>query len=78
MSVTYSSPFALGSSTYSYGGVYEKFDCAGFKVWEGNTLIKDYRPAKDENGVVCLYEEVSGNYCYPTNSGGTFLGYENT
>lgn len=75
-STTYSTPFALGSSTYSWGGQYEEFDCAGFKIWEGNTLIRDYRPAKDANGVVCMYEEVSGTYCYPTNSGGVFLGYE--
>lgn len=38
--------------------------------------MRDYRPAKDSNGVVCLYEEVSGTYCYPTNAGGVFLGYE--
>lgn len=75
-STTYSTPLALGSSTYSWGGEYEEFDCAGFKIWEGNTLIRDYRPAKDANGVVCMYEEVSGTYCYPTNAGGVFLGYE--
>lgn len=63
----------LGSATYNWQGEYEKFDCAGFKIYDGTTLVKDYRPALDGNGVACFYEEVSGTYCYP--SSGTFLAY---
>lgn len=72
-SFTHTTPLMLGSATYSWGGEYEKFDCAGFKIYEGNTLVKDYRPALDGNGVACFYEEVSGTYAYP--SSGTFLAY---
>ena len=72
-SFTYSATLKLGSSTYQWAGDYEKFDCAGFKIYEGNTLVKDYRPALDGSNVACFYEEVSGTYCYPTS--GTFLAY---
>ena len=70
---THTNPLKLGSSTYTSGGNYERFDCAGFKIYEGETLVKDYRPALDGSNVACFYEEVSGTYCYP--SSGTFLAY---
>lgn len=72
-SFTQTNPLMLGSSTYHSGSNYEQFDCAGFKIYEGTTLVKDYRPALDTNNVACFYEEVSGTYCYP--SSGTFLAY---
>ena len=71
-SFTHTNPLKLGSSTYTSGSAHEAFDCAGFKIYEGNTLVKDYRPAL-KNGVACFYEEVSGTYAYP--SSGTFLAY---
>lgn len=72
-SFTHTTPLMLGSATYSWAGEYEQFDCAGFKIYEGNTLVKDYRPAVDGNGVACFHEEVSGTFAYP--SSGTFLAY---
>ena len=72
-SFTYTDKLKLGSSTYSWGGVWEEFDCAGFKIYEGNTLVKDFRPVLDPNSVACFYEELSGTYYYP--STGTFLAY---
>ena len=72
-SFTHTNPLKLGSATYQYAGEYEKFDCAGFKIYDGTTLVKDYRPALDENNVACFYEKVSETYCYP--SSGTFLAY---
>lgn len=70
---THTNPLILGSSTYQSGSNYEQFDCAGFKIYEGTTLVKDYRPALDSSNVACFYEQVSGTYCYP--SSGTFLAY---
>lgn len=42
-----------------------------FEIYDQNdTLLADYRPALDENGVACLYDEVSKSYLAP--QGGTF------
>lgn len=42
-----------------------------FEIYdEYDTLLADYRPALDENGVACLYDEVSQSYLAP--QGGTF------
>lgn len=35
------------------------------KIYEGNTLVRDYRPALDSSGVACLYEELQGKSYYP-------------
>lgn len=59
VSFTSTVPLWLGNSTYSYGGAYENFDCAGFKIYEGGILVKEYSPALDPDGVACLYEEVA-------------------
>ena len=34
------------------------------KIWEGGTLVRDYRPYKDENGTYCLKERISGHLHY--------------
>ena len=72
-SFTHTNPLKLGSATYDWMGEYEQFDCAGFKIYDGTTLVKDYRPALDPNNVACLYEELSGVYEYP--STGTFIAH---
>ena len=73
-SFTHTTPLKLGSATYTTGGEYERFDCAGFKIYESGVLVKDYRPAVDGNNMACFYEELSQTYCYP--SSGTFLAYD--
>ena len=40
-----------------------------FKVWEGNTLVRDYVPAKDGNGVATLYDRVNKNFQAVSGSG---------
>ena len=41
-----------------------------FKIWDENgTLMKDYIPVKDKEGIVCMYECVAGEYVYYTSSG---------
>lgn len=38
--------------------------CWGSQVYDNATLVHDYRPAIDPDGVVCLYDEVDGEYLY--------------
>lgn len=46
----------------------------GFKIYDkDNVLIRDFRPAKDEAGVYCLYDEVTKTYFYNQGTG-EFLG----
>lgn len=53
--------FSLASQgSCSYGTVYS------LKFYEGTSLERDYVPARDEQGVVCLYESVNRRYYYPT------------
>lgn len=47
-------------------GIDRSINIRSLKIYEGSELVKDYRPAKDDNGVVCLYEEVSQQYEYPS------------
>ena len=36
----------------------------GFKIMSGDTVICNYRPAIDNNGTPCFYEETTGEYYY--------------
>lgn len=42
------------------------------EIYEAGVLVKDFRPAIDNNNVVCLYEKLGGTYHY--NSGNTLIG----
>ena len=59
----YSNPTYLFSTTsqgsYSYGSVYS------LAFYEGETLRRQYTPARDAAGVVCLYDTVGEKYYYP-------------
>lgn len=52
----------FGSSTHARMKLY------GFKIYEENALIRDYHPALN-NGVGCLYDEVTGTFYYNLGSG---------
>lgn len=36
------------------------------EIYENGVKVKDYRPAKDNSNVVCLYETIGGTYHYST------------
>ncbi len=59
----YSNAAYLFSTTsqgsYSYGTVY------ALKFYEGETIRRCYEPARDEAGVVCLFETIEAKYYYP-------------
>lgn len=44
-----------------------------FEAYENNTLIHKFTPAKDQNDVVCLYDEIGQEYIY--HDGGGVLEY---
>ena len=41
------------------------------KIYDNGTLVRDYIPCKDPDGVVCLYDRVAQEYVYNA-GGGTF------
>lgn len=44
------------------------------KIYEGNTLVRDFRPAVDSSGAACLYEEMQQKAYYP--AAGNPLSYQ--
>lgn len=45
-----------------------------FKIFKNNELVCDLKAAKDENDIVCLYDEISQTYKYNIGSGGLIAG----
>lgn len=43
----------------------------GFKIMSGDTVVSNFRPCLDGNGVPCFYETVSETYIYASGSGST-------
>ena len=43
------------------------------KIWEEETLIRDFIPVKDFDGVICLYDKVNKKFYYNKGTG-TFIG----
>lgn len=58
--------FSGYGSTYSNGKLYY------LKIYDGGTLLRDYIPVLDGNGVPCLYDKVSQTFYYNQGTG-TFL-----
>lgn len=50
-----------------------KVICWGAKVYDDGTLVRDYRPCIDPNGVVCMYEEIAQEYVYTSEGAFTAL-----
>ncbi len=58
-----------GTQTFSYG--VQKIH--GFKAYKGETLVLDLRPYRKYDGIVCMKDEVSGEYFY-NQGAGSFIG----
>ena len=39
------------------------------KIYDGDTLVRNFIPALDENGMACLYDKVEGKYYYNAGTG---------
>lgn len=48
---------------------YIKARLYSFKIYDNGTLIRDYKPYYDSNGVACLYDAVNGAYVYNAGTG---------
>lgn len=66
----YIGSFNNAGSMYQQG-VYAKWYY--FKIYDNGTLIRDYIPVLDKDGVVCLYDKVSET-CFYNAGTGTFTG----
>ena len=44
------------------------------KFWQGGTLVRDFQPVLDENGVACLYDAVTDELFYNAGSGSFVAG----
>ena len=61
--------FAINTSENIWGSarVYD------FKIYDGETLVRDFVPWKDEYGIICLHDNVE-NKNYYNKGTGTFIG----
>ena len=44
-----------------------------FKIYDEDTLLRDYVPVLDENNIACLYDTVEGKFYYNQGTG-VFIG----
>lgn len=44
------------------------------KIWDNGTLIRDYLPCLDKDGIACLYDQVNEEYYYNAGSGAFTAG----
>lgn len=56
----------LGGTSIGNIGNVKLYYC---KIWDGETLVRDYIPVLDSNGVACLYDKVEGKYYYNQGTG---------
>ena len=52
------------------------FRLYGAKIYTNGSLVRDYIPAKDENNVVCLYDDVSKTFFYNSGTEDFIAGIE--
>jgi hypothetical protein len=56
------------SSSYSSGYFYSS------RIWANNTLVRDFIPVLDYDGVACLYDKVSNTFFYNAGTGDFIAG----
>lgn len=76
-------PFYLGAYTYADGSAATeytiratKLKCHYLKVERNGELAIDLIPVVDNNGVVCMYDKVSGEFFYNQGTGEFIAGYK--
>ena len=59
---------------WTQGGYPAKLKMYYFKIYQNGTLVRNFVPAKDLNGVVCMYDHVSGQFFYNSGTGNFVAG----
>lgn len=60
---------AVGRIDFAFSG--KVYSC---KIYDNGTLIRDYKPCLDPNGIVCLYDLVNQEYVYNAGTGNFTAG----
>ena len=55
-----------GNFNSNYNTYARLYSC---QIYDNGTLVRDYWPAKDQEGVVCLYDRVNKEYAYNAGTG---------
>lgn len=68
--------YILASNTGGNAGGAVSVTFYSCQIYDNGTLVRDYRPAIDTSGVVCMYDEVNKEYVYNAGSGSFVAGTE--
>ena len=75
--------FTSPSSLFAFGGYVgsseirkTKIRLYSLKLWNGDTLVRNFIPIKDANDTVCLYDSVNDDYYYNSGTGNFVAGDE--
>lgn len=68
--------FARGTSNSAEGGNRTKGKLYYVKLWNKGKLVRDLIPVIDEEGVICMYDKVSGEFFYNQGTGNFIAGYK--
>ena len=60
-------------ASFSNFGTYKLYS---FKIWDGDTLVRDFIPILDDNNIPCLYDKVNYRCHYNKGSGIFSYGYK--
>ena len=61
------------AADYGTGVKGQLFKC---KIWDNNTLARDFVPALDRKGIPCLYDTIEGKHYYNQGEGEFLYGNE--
>lgn len=53
---------------------YAKMKVFSCQIYDNGTLVRDFRPCYDPDGIACLYDEVTGTYFYNAGTGEFIAG----
>lgn len=70
-------PIALFGICHN-GDIFQKdsIKVYNLKIYDGDTILRDFIPCKDKNDVVCMYDKVEGKYYYNQGTGDFVAGPE--
>jgi len=61
---------------YNNSNIHDNLRVYSCKIYDEETLVRDFIPCKDSNNVVCLYDKVEGKYYYNQGTGEFVAGPE--